>query len=87
MAKPTTTLNRRRERGSISPDGIITGAFELAEQLGIDKMSMPVLAKHLGGRAEPVGDDFAGSTIAFKVGRDLIPGLDGSHPNINGDAP
>jgi len=33
------------------------------------------LAAHLGGRFEPVGDDFAGSTIAFKAGRDLIPGL------------
>ena len=33
------------------------------------------LARHLGGRFEPVGDDFAGSTIAFKAGRDLIPGL------------
>ena len=32
-------------------------------------------AKHLGGRAEPVGDDFKGSTIEFKVGRELIPGL------------
>jgi hypothetical protein len=34
------------------------------------------LATHLGGRWEPVGDDFAGSTIEFKVGRELIPGLD-----------
>jgi hypothetical protein len=34
------------------------------------------LAKHLGGRAEPVGDDFTGSTIAFKAGRELISGLD-----------
>ena len=33
------------------------------------------LAAHLGGRFEPVGDDFAGSSIAFKAGRDLIPGL------------
>jgi dipeptidyl aminopeptidase/acylaminoacyl peptidase len=33
------------------------------------------LATHLGGRFEPVDDDFAGSTIAFKAGRDLIPGL------------
>jgi dipeptidyl aminopeptidase/acylaminoacyl peptidase len=33
------------------------------------------LARHLGGRFEPVGDDFAGSTIEFKAGRDLIPGL------------
>jgi len=34
------------------------------------------LATHLGGRCEPVGDDFEGSTIEFKVGRELIPGLD-----------
>jgi len=33
------------------------------------------LARHLGGRAEPVGDDFKGSTIEFKAGWDLIPGL------------
>ena len=31
------------------------------------------LAQHLGGRCEPVGDDFDGSTIAFKAGRELIP--------------
>jgi hypothetical protein len=34
------------------------------------------LAAHLGGRYEPVGDDFENSTIEFKVGRELIPGLD-----------
>jgi dipeptidyl aminopeptidase/acylaminoacyl peptidase len=34
------------------------------------------LAAHLGGRCEPVGNDFANSTIEFKVGRELIPGLD-----------
>ena len=33
------------------------------------------LAQHLGGRFEPIGEDFAGSTIEFKAGRDLIPGL------------
>ena len=33
------------------------------------------LAAHLGGRCEPVGDDFKGSTIEFRAGRDLIPGL------------
>jgi dipeptidyl aminopeptidase/acylaminoacyl peptidase len=33
------------------------------------------LARHLGGRFEPIGDDFASSTIEFKAGRDLIPGL------------
>src|SRR5207237_10640951 len=34
------------------------------------------LAAHLGGRCEPVVNDFANSTIEFKVGRELIPGLD-----------
>ena len=33
------------------------------------------LAKHLGGRCEPVGDDFQNSTIEFKAGRELIPGI------------
>jgi len=34
------------------------------------------LAAHLGGRCGPVGDDFANSTIEFRAGRELIPGLD-----------
>jgi hypothetical protein len=33
------------------------------------------LAAHLGGRFEPVGGDFADSTIEFRAGRELIPGL------------
>ncbi|MBV9833982.1 MAG: S9 family peptidase [Alphaproteobacteria bacterium] len=33
------------------------------------------LARHLGGRVEPVTDDFVGSTLEFRAGRDLIPGL------------
>ena len=33
------------------------------------------LAKHLGGRAEPVGDAFAGSSLRIETGRELIPGL------------
>ena len=33
------------------------------------------LARHLGGRYEPVRDDFKGSSIEFRVGRELIPGL------------
>lgn len=32
-------------------------------------------AKHLGGRVQPVGDDFAGSSIEIATGRDLVPGL------------
>ena len=49
MAKQATAQKRqRRERGSINPDDIIKGAFELAEQVGIDNLSMPLLGKHLG---------------------------------------
>ena len=33
------------------------------------------LAQHLGGRFEPVGTDFDGSTIEFKSGRELIRGF------------
>ena len=49
MAKQATAEKRqRRERGSINPDDIINGAFELAEQVSIDNLSMPLLGKHLG---------------------------------------
>ena len=30
------------------------------------------LANHLGGRCEPVGEDFKDLTIEFKAGRELI---------------
>jgi dipeptidyl aminopeptidase/acylaminoacyl peptidase len=33
------------------------------------------LAKHLGGRAEPAGDDFKGSSITVESGVEHIPGL------------
>ena len=49
MAKQATAAKRpRRERGSINPDDSIKGAFELAEQVSIDNLSMPLLGKHLG---------------------------------------
>ncbi|HEX2212478.1 MAG TPA: TetR family transcriptional regulator [Mycobacterium sp.] len=38
----------RRERGSISTDEILTGAFEVAEDVSVDNLSMPQLARHLG---------------------------------------
>jgi AcrR family transcriptional regulator len=44
-AAPDT--RRRRERGSLSVDEIIKGAFEVAERASIDNLSMPMLAKHL----------------------------------------
>lgn len=33
------------------------------------------LAKHLGGRFEPVGNAFAGSSVTIPVGEEFIPGL------------
>ncbi len=39
---------QRRERGSINPEDIIDGAFELADEVSIDNLSMPLLGKHLG---------------------------------------
>jgi dipeptidyl aminopeptidase/acylaminoacyl peptidase len=46
------------------------------------------LAAHLGGRLEPLSDDFAGSTIEFKAGRELISGLSisSSQSRTSGDA-
>jgi AcrR family transcriptional regulator len=38
---------RRRERGSISVDEIINGAFEVATEVSIDNLSMPLLARRL----------------------------------------
>lgn len=38
---------RRRERGSINVDKILNGAFEVAADVSVDHLSMPLLAKHL----------------------------------------
>ncbi|HUO38821.1 MAG TPA: TetR family transcriptional regulator [Mycobacterium sp.] len=49
MPKQATAEKRqRRERGSINPDDIIDGAFELADEVSVDNLSMPLLGKHLG---------------------------------------
>ncbi|MGN5237295.1 MULTISPECIES: TetR/AcrR family transcriptional regulator C-terminal domain-containing protein [unclassified Rhodococcus (in: high G+C Gram-positive bacteria)] len=37
----------RLERGSLNPDDILRGAFELAEEVTVDNLSMPMLARHL----------------------------------------
>jgi AcrR family transcriptional regulator len=44
MAAPA---RRRRDRGSINVDEILNGAFEVAGEVSIDNLSMPLLAKHL----------------------------------------
>jgi AcrR family transcriptional regulator len=43
----TANTRQRRDRGSISADEILNGAFEVAAELSIDNLSMPQLAKHL----------------------------------------
>ncbi len=35
------------------------------------------LAKHLGGRYQPIGNDFAGSSLKVETGGELVPGLSG----------
>jgi dipeptidyl aminopeptidase/acylaminoacyl peptidase len=44
-------------------------------RLAFFAMAEAFLAKHLGGRYQPVGDDFAGSTLKIETGGDLVPGL------------
>lgn len=46
-ANARTDTRKRRDRGSISADEILKGAFDVAAQVSIDNLSMPVLAKHL----------------------------------------
>lgn len=51
MSKPESTgggQRTRRNRGSLSAEDIIKGAFEVAEGISLDKLSMPELARHLG---------------------------------------
>ncbi len=47
-SKAAAGKRQRRERGSINPDDIIDGAFQLADEVSIDNLSMPLLGKHLG---------------------------------------
>ena len=46
MTRPAAK-RKRRERGSINVEEILNGAFEVAEQVSIDHLSMPQLARHL----------------------------------------
>ncbi len=48
MAGRATAEKRpRRERGSLNPTDILDAAFDLAEQVSLDNLSMPMLGKHL----------------------------------------
>lgn len=44
-------------------------------RLSFNAVAEQFLAEHLGGRAEPVGNDFAGSTIEVRAGADHVKGL------------
>jgi AcrR family transcriptional regulator len=51
LPKPESTdggQRTRRNRGSLSAPDIIKGAFEVAEGISLEKLSMPELARHLG---------------------------------------
>lgn len=41
------TRPSRRPRGSLTPEDVITGAFELAQDISLANLNMPKLAKHL----------------------------------------
>ncbi|KLO28773.1 TetR family transcriptional regulator [Mycolicibacter heraklionensis] len=44
---PTQPRRQRRPRGYLDIEDIIDGAFELADEVSLSKLSMPMLAKHL----------------------------------------
>ncbi len=43
------------------------------------------LAQHLGGKFEPIGDDFNGSSIQIKNGADQVPGLKDASPSAKSE--
>jgi dipeptidyl aminopeptidase/acylaminoacyl peptidase len=47
-----------------------------ANRMSFYAVTEPFLAEHLGGRYEPVGDAFAGSSITVPTGADDVPGLE-----------
>jgi dipeptidyl aminopeptidase/acylaminoacyl peptidase len=44
-------------------------------RLALNTIIEQFLARHLGGRAEPIGDGLMGSSLNVEVGRELLPGL------------
>ncbi len=43
--------------------------------LAFNAVTEAFFGRHLGGRVEPIGDDFAGSSIAIPAGIDQVPGV------------
>jgi dipeptidyl aminopeptidase/acylaminoacyl peptidase len=49
------------------------GFVRQPNRLAFNAIAEAFLAKHLGGAFEPVGDDFAASTLKIEMGRELVP--------------
>jgi hypothetical protein len=54
-------------------EGHVLGRPE--NRLSLAAVAEAFLAQNIGGRAEPVGDAFTGSSIEFRTGRELIKGM------------
>jgi hypothetical protein len=52
-------------------------------RMSFNAVAEAFLAKHLGGRFEPVGDDFKGATIKVPTGDDGVPGLAEALKSVN----
>jgi dipeptidyl aminopeptidase/acylaminoacyl peptidase len=53
------------------------GFVRVANQLAFFAVTEAFLAKHLGGRLQPIEGDLSGSTMKVEVGAELVPGLTG----------
>lgn len=52
-------------------------------RMSFNAVTEAFLAQHLGGRVEPIGDDFAGSSVQVPAGADGVPGLKEALPKQN----
>jgi acetyl esterase/lipase len=53
------------------------GFVRPANRLAFNGAAEAFLAKHLGGRYQPIGNDFAGSSLKVETGGELVPGISG----------
>lgn len=44
-------------------------------QMAFNAIAEAFLAEHLGGRAEPIGEDFRGSSVKIPIGAEQVPGV------------
>ncbi|HLQ94086.1 MAG TPA: hypothetical protein VK148_29045 [Xanthobacteraceae bacterium] len=51
------------------------GFHHPANNIAFNAITEAFLARHLGGRCEAVGDDFAGSSHDIRAGNKLLAGL------------